>query len=157
MQDIRNQFRDFLLRLAANELRDDDWRTFAVQHYPDEEVEQLRQSIVKRSLDFPDWQIGWIPRAFQDTARELAECLTEIDEDSILYWTEWSEIGADGTIHIKATWLESNSHSTGIVRVSPENADYQFWVWLTSHNELRRGRKSTADVASLKSQYAKGP
>ena len=155
MQDIRNQFRDFLLRLADNNLRDDDWSTFAVQHYSDEEVEQLRQSIVKRSLDFPDWQIGWIPRAFQDAARGLAECLREFDEDSIRYWTEWSENGDDGMIRIKVTWFDSESHSTGICDIPPENADYGFWKWLISHDELRRGRKSKAEVESLKSQYAK--
>ena len=107
MQDIRNEFRGFLLRLADNNLRDDDWDTFAVQHYSDEEVEQLRQSLVKRSLDFPEWQIGWIPRPFQDAARGLAECLLEFDENSIRYWTEWSEIVDDGTIRIKTTWFDS--------------------------------------------------
>ena len=155
MQDIRIQFRDFLLRLADNNLRDDDWNVFAVQHYSDEEVERLRQSIVKRSLDFPDWQVGWIPRAFQDTARGLAEFLREFDVDSIRYWTEWSGIGDGGTIHIKVTWFDSESHSSGACNIPPKNADYEFWKWLISDGELRRGRKSKAEIESLKSQYQK--
>ena len=155
MQDIRTQFRDFLLRLADNNLRDDDWNNFAVQHYSDEEIEQLRRSLVKRSLDFPDWQIGWIPRAFQDTARTLAEYLREFDENSIRYWTEWSEIGDDRTIHIKVTWFDSESHSIGHCDIPPEHADYGFWKWLISNSELRRGRKSKAEVELLKSQYAR--
>lgn len=153
MHDIRTKFRDFLLRLADNNLRDDDWSTFAVQHYSDEKVEQLRQSLVKRSLEFSDWQTGWIPQAFQDTARGLAECLRDFDENSIQYWTEWSEIGDDGMIHVKVTWFESDSHSTGVCEISPGNGDYEFWKWLISDDELRRGRKSKADLESLKSQY----
>ncbi|MBN2295384.1 MAG: hypothetical protein JXM70_23335, partial [Pirellulales bacterium] len=153
MQNVRDEFRDFLLRLADNNLRANDWNTFAVQHYTDEEIEQLRQALVKRSLDFPDWQIGWIPRAFQDAARGLAECLRGFDENSIRYWTEWSEIGDDGIIHIKVTWFDSESHSTGVCDISPENGEYGFWKWLISDNELRRGRKSKTDVELLKSQY----
>ena len=83
MQDIRNEFREFLLRLADNRLRDDDWNTFVVQHYCDDQIEQLRQSLVKHSFDFPDWQIGWVPKAFRDVARGLAECLRDFNEDSI--------------------------------------------------------------------------
>ena len=60
MQDDRTIFRDFLLRLANNILRADDWDSFATRHYSDEDVERLRQVIVKRSLDFSDWQIGSI-------------------------------------------------------------------------------------------------
>lgn len=157
MQDTRNQFRAFLLRLANNTLRDDDWRTFAVQHYSDGEIEQLRQSLVQRSLDFPDWQVGWIPRAFQDVARGLAECLREFDENSIRYWTEWSEIGDDGTIYVKSTWIDSESHSTRLYEIPTDNPDYAFWKWLISNAELRCGRKTRADVESLKSQYAKRP
>lgn len=154
MHDIRNQFRDFLLRLADNNLRDDDWHTFAIQHYSDCEIEQVRQSLVKRSLDFPDWQIGWIPRAFQDAARGLAECLREFDEKSIRYWTEWSEIGDDGTIYIRTTWFDTESHSTGRCEIPLQHADYEFWMWLITDNERRRGRKTTGDVQSLKLQYA---
>lgn len=153
MQGLRNEFRDFLLRVANNNLRPDDWTTFAVQHYSDEELERLRRSLVKCSLDFPEWQVGEIPRLLQDTASELAECIFEFDESSIRYWTEWSEIADDGTIHMKATWIDSESHSTGLCEIPPENADYEFWMWLVSHNELRIGPKTKAEVDSLKSQY----
>ncbi len=39
MQDIRSQFRDFLLRLANNSLCGDDWDTVATQYYADGEIE----------------------------------------------------------------------------------------------------------------------
>lgn len=155
MQYIRNEFRDFLLRLANNSLRPDDRTTFTVQYYSDEELEKLRHSLVKRSLDFPGWQVGKIPRLLRNAASELAECLCEFDENSIRYWTEWSEIADDGTIHMKATWIDSESHSTGLCEISPENADYEFWMWLISHNELRIGAKTKSEVDSLKSQYRK--
>lgn len=153
--NIRSDFRGFLLRSAENALRDDDWDAFAVQPYSDEELERLRQALVNRSLDFPDWRIGWIPRALQDTARGLAECLREVDENSIRYWTEWSEVGEDGIIHIKVTWLESDAHSTGVFDIPPEDGEYGFWKWLIADHELRRGRKSQANVESLKAQYAR--
>lgn len=155
MQDIRNQFREFLLRLADNNLRDDDWHTFAIPHYSDDEIEQVRQCLVRRSLDFPDWQVGWLPRAFQDAARDLAESLRDFDENSIWYWTEWSEIGDDGTIYIRATWCDTESHSTGRCEIPMQHTEYKFWMWLIRNNELRRGRKTPANIESLKLQYTK--
>ncbi len=155
MQDLRKEFRDFLLRLANNNLRSNDWDTFAIQHYSDEELERLRWSLVKCSLDFPGWQDGEIPRLLQDTASELAECIFEFDQSSIRYWTEWSEITDDDTIHVKTTWFDSESHSTGFCEIPRDCADYEFWKWLISHNELRLGAKTKSEVDSLKSQYRK--
>ncbi|QDV28519.1 hypothetical protein Spb1_03820 [Planctopirus ephydatiae] len=52
-------------------------------------------------------------------------------------------------------WFADNSHFTGVCEIFPESEDFEFWKWLISQNEWRRGRKSSADIESLKWQYTK--
>ncbi|MFM7518024.1 MAG: hypothetical protein ACKOAH_23140 [Pirellula sp.] len=155
MSNLRSEFREFLLRIANNKLKYEDWDCFAVSHYDDEEIERTRRSIVKRSLDFPDWQVGWIPRDFSDTARALAECLREISTDSIFYWPEWSGFLPDGTLHVKASWYDEDSHSTGFLELSATDPDYSFWKWLVSDRKLSKGIKSATEINTLKDHFSK--
>ncbi len=49
------------------------------------------------------------------------------------------------------------SYSTGRYEIPLQHTDYEFWMWLINHHELRHGRKTTADVQLLRLQYAKRP
>jgi hypothetical protein len=156
MSSTREQFREFLLRVSDNKLLPDDWGNFVVHHFADDQVEQLRHALVKESLDVSDWLIGWIPKKLQETALALAESLRETELDSIRYWTEWSEVSEDdGTIHIKVTWIESTSHSTGICDIPREHPEYDFWKWLISDEVHCKGRKEKAEIEALKAKYAR--
>jgi hypothetical protein len=151
MPQTRDEFRRFLLRIASNDVRADDWNTFAVQHYCDEEVESLRKRLVEQSLAFPDWQVGWIPRGLQDIAQGLAEYLRDYPEDSITYWPEWSEFTEDGTLKIKVTWFDAEAHSTGRCEIPKGHDDYRCWCWAEDHR--RKGLKRQDDIQRLRLEY----
>ena len=45
--NYRRQFADFLDRLAAGTARDEEWSSFAVTHYQDEFLEEMRRCTVR--------------------------------------------------------------------------------------------------------------
>lgn len=145
MSQQREDFRNFLRRIAENSLRADDWRTFAVEPIADEELESLRRSLVEQSAAFPDWSVGWIPRRMQDIGRGLAECLREFPADSVAYRTEWFSFDEQGTLSLRASWSDSETMSHGWRMFPATHQDYAFWTWVVASPERRKGIKRSAD------------
>lgn len=58
--NYRQQFADFLDRLAAGTVDSDEWSSFAVVHYPDEFLEEMRRCTVRLG-------IGELPHALDST------------------------------------------------------------------------------------------
>jgi hypothetical protein len=58
-ETLRSDFADFLERLAACKGRCGmiDWQTFAVNHYHDEEIEEMRRTVVRLGISwaYGDW------------------------------------------------------------------------------------------------------
>jgi hypothetical protein len=48
--NYRQQFADFLDRLAAGTRRDEEWLSFVVTHYPDEFLEEMRRCTVRLDI-----------------------------------------------------------------------------------------------------------
>jgi hypothetical protein len=47
----RIAFADFLRRVAAGKVKATEWDRFVVQHYVDEELEEIRRNLVRLSID----------------------------------------------------------------------------------------------------------
>ncbi len=56
----RDDFLDFALRVALNDASREDWDKYAVTHYLDDELEQLRAAIVRVGIS--------------ENAGEISEC-----------------------------------------------------------------------------------
>lgn len=156
MSTLRDDFRSFLLRVADNDLRANDWGDFATCQHADKEIESLRRRLMVDSLSFSDWQVGWVPRRLQDLARGLAEYLREYPAESATYWPEWSRLADDGTLILKVTWSDSETLSTGCAEIPPSHHDYAFWRWVLDDPERRRGLKRGPDIAALRQEYEGG-
>jgi hypothetical protein len=153
MSALRDEFRAFLLRVAENDLRPDDWSHFAVNHFADEEMESLRRKLVEKSNQFPELQLGWIPRELSQFAWMLAEYLRP--QENAIYWTERYDLEHDGTLTIKTTWSDGDTHSVGESVFSAQHADYQFWLWIIDDESRRKGLKHQSDVESLRVAFQK--
>ena len=66
----RQDFADFLSRLATNAEREGEWGQLVVAHYPDEELEAIRRDLVRLSIRRnPTGRVdGWLP---EDRAKML--------------------------------------------------------------------------------------
>jgi hypothetical protein len=153
MSKTSAEFRQFLLRVAHNEMLHDDWQEFALQHFADEELESMRQQLVETSLEHLDWTIGWIPRSFQRVASELAERLREHPTESTYYRPEWHDFQEDGTLSIRTSWWDAESHSTGVCEISRDHVDYEFWCWVVSDPARSRGSKNVDAISELRTEY----
>lgn len=158
MNSVRDEFRSFLVRLGKNELRPEDWKTYAVAHFADEEIETLRRRLVKESLAFPDWQVGWIPRAFQAIACDLAETIRDDSNDTCYYRPQWSGVTGEGTILISVSIYGENAcggnfHSSAYREATPDDDDYPFWSWVLSDPELRRKTIDNDRLEDLRQQF----
>lgn len=60
----RENFADFLSRLATNAEREGEWGHLVVAHYPDEELEAIRRELVRLSIQRnPTGRVdGWLPQ-----------------------------------------------------------------------------------------------
>ena len=74
----RHTFAAFLDRLAAGTLADDDWAEYAVNHYPDETLEECRRNCVQLAIEagepFPrtDTDRAWLHAWANDLRATIA-------------------------------------------------------------------------------------
>jgi hypothetical protein len=54
------------------------------------------------------------------------------------YWPGWHSVDADGTLHVKASGWQGDSHWTGEQAFSPAEPEYDFWRWLVAQKEYHR-------------------
>lgn len=153
MTATKGEFRQFLLRIAANDLENSDWLRFAIRPSDDCEIENLRQCLLNRSAESPDWQVGWIPRGLQDFAKQLSEYLREIPESTIAYWPEWADFADSGELSIRVTYFDADTHSIGRQVFALDHADYDFWCWVVRNPAHRTGPKRAPDVLELRTLY----
>lgn len=66
----------------------------------------------------------------------------EPDEDGDLdvcwCWPTCRHVAADGTLDIKASGWQGNTHWTGWREVKPDDPDYAFWRWLIDNDDYDR-------------------
>ena len=55
--DFRQQFADFLDRLAIAPVDKEEWQSFAVTLYPDEDLEEIRRNCVRLACGYLDQKI----------------------------------------------------------------------------------------------------
>lgn len=41
----------------------------------------------------------------------------------------------DGTLHIRTSWYDADSHSSGYIEVEPSDPEYRFWLWTIELHE----------------------
>jgi hypothetical protein len=54
------------------------------------------------------------------------------------YWPDWHSIDADGTLRVKASGYDGDSHWSGEQTITPAESDYEFWRWLVAQKEYHR-------------------
>jgi hypothetical protein len=153
MPNLRDEFREFLLRVAENDLRPDDWERFAVQHLFDEEIESMRRQLVRKSNAWQFDGLGWVSRELSQFAGMLAEYLRP--QGNATYWTDRFELDDAGTLSIRTTWSDGDTHSVGESVFPVHHADYQFWRWIVDDESRRKGLKHQSDVESLRVAFQK--
>ena len=69
MKSQRVQFCEFLKSLANGKLHGDDWDSYAVNHYADNELELARVELVRTSHELGEW--AEVPDALRAVALEI--------------------------------------------------------------------------------------
>ena len=46
------------------------------------------------------------------------------------YWLHVCRVLADGVFQVKTSWYTESSHMSGVTKVTPEEPDYQLWLWI---------------------------
>src|SRR5262249_59324050 len=55
------------------------------------------------------------------------------------YWPDWSRFDSDGTLHVKASGYQGDSHWTGENVFIPEQPEYGFWWWVLAQDKDHAG------------------
>jgi hypothetical protein len=71
-------------------------------------------------------------RALND---HFARQLFEDSDLSTYYRREWWNVLDDGTIIIKTSWYDKNSHMTGWTELSPDHLDFGLWTWIIAEGK----------------------
>jgi len=70
--------------------------------------------------------------------RHYGEGKEDHDLDVCWCWPTWRHVAPDGTLDIKASGWEGNTHWTGSREIKPDDPDYAFWRWLVDNDEYDR-------------------
>ena len=62
----------------------------------------------------------------------------EPQREFVYYWPHWAHVEPDGTISVKGSVYDDQSHSSVHFTFGPQSANYQFWLWLIEHPNYQR-------------------
>ena len=72
----------------------------------------------------------------------------------IWYRPQWIHVDADGALHVRTSWWDRESHSTGETTIGPESPDYDFWRWLAAQKEHHRTIKES-ELPTLREEWSR--
>lgn len=71
----RQDFADFLARVTTGKVKVEDWNRFAVTHYADSVLEELRRELVRECLERSQCSACVVPPGLELVADDLRERL----------------------------------------------------------------------------------
>lgn len=69
-------------------------------------------------------------------------------------WPHWHNVDVDGTLHVKASGWQGDTHWTGERAISPTEAEYDFWRWLVAQKECHRLIEET-ELPAIREEWAR--
>ena len=74
-------------------------------------------------------------------------------DTTIFYSPDIYSICDDGTIEIKVSIWDSESHSSAAQIVPPDHPEYAFWRWIAGHRDYRR-TLNKEELSEAKNRFA---
>jgi hypothetical protein len=77
----------------------------------------------------------------------------EDSEPSVYYWRRWRDVLDDGTIVVKTSWYDRNSHMTGWTEIAPDHIDFGLWTWIIAEGTRFKEIISGDDLEVIRDEY----
>ena len=73
--------------------------------------------------------------------------------DCTYYRPQFATVENDGTIIMRGSWWEGETHNTGTIEIPVDAKDYGLWRWILSHRDRFNAAINDLEVELLRQEY----